>query len=202
MNFAERHRTAIENAEPAIERLKKNVDATVARIQSEIPAEHVDRIMNAAHETLCASLAADITANDFKAAYGRLDKFVADVRAAVVYERAHGVLRQVTPFDELNNWKGELSANQWRAAECSTMIDAPLLKAGDRIAAINFNCITLTDGRLITRDMVRANCRHEIFKNLVSMEKLAEIQSAPPKRSIGNGTGIVDERGHYQPFGA
>lgn len=140
-----------------------------------------------------------VTRNDYELGMKALDQFCADVEYALVYERGMGRLRTISEFDWLASAKDELAGFQWRAAECSTLLECDeLMRPNDEIVEITFDYVKFTSGP-VSRDMISEYCRREIAGNLIAEEKLRGMRQVVKKVSSGDGTGQTDQSGRFVP---
>ena len=77
-----------------------------------------------------------------------LNKYAADLRGAVLWERQNGALKPVTPSSELKRCQEVLAAKEYHSAEFKGLLH--LLRDGERIRGVHFRQIE-TSTRIITR---------------------------------------------------
>ena len=144
---------------------------------------------------LAKDQAAAVALGDFHLAYKHIDRFRANVLRAMEYERSNGRLKKVRKADVLTKNRDDLNAKCWRSAELGALNeDDQLMPPGSDIAAIDFDTIALTSGKVIRRGEVRAAARPETRKNLVPDDVVAETRNAV-KMTRPSQTGVMTDRG-------
>ena len=145
-------------------------------------AGEVADVVQSHRETLLAAQIEALSAGRIEMAHKALDTFVNAVRHSLLWERTNGRLRQYTSFDRVNAWKSELAAHLYGAAAKSTLVDY-LVSADEEIAAVDFYAVTLTNGRVITRQDIRDACATELLTGLESDEKVRAAADRPATKN-------------------
>lgn len=166
-------------------RLQREGNASIAYVGG----SHVDLITSAIG-TLQKAL---MDAADYESGRRAIDRFEAEARGAITYERAFGRLRTFSASDYLAQRKDELRICGWAAGEKGIILRHGLLTS--EIVAATESAITHNDG-VITRAQVRGLAVRG--DNLIDDAHLAKMREpaavrSQSSRSISFADGRVQE---------
>ena len=113
--------TALRAAESPIDQLVQVGNQAIARMTDE--CGEFPEIAHGHIETLTGACVEAISDGRFEFAYAAIDRFVNDVRAQLIYERAHGRLKVRNITDRVKERLSDFSKFAWGGAEKSTLID-------------------------------------------------------------------------------
>jgi len=185
---------ALDAAEPARERLIRETQVEINYLIQSCDPRVLD-IVEANVAELAKDHAAAVSLGDYAGARKATDKCRASILRGMEYERSNGRLKKIRKADVLTRDRDLLNAKCWRSAELGALNeDDTLMPPGSDIAAIDYDSITLSTGKVIRRGEVRAAARPETRKNLVPDDAIAELRGKV-KMTRASSTGVMTDRG-------